>query len=138
MSEVKVWNKPGINNVGSYQVSGLPYVTGSVLSSGSYSTNNGQVQVSFPYVTRSITVISRSDTNIRVHFNDLTSGNVISARHYITLTAEKDTITFNVKAKEIYVSLEDNISDGEFELFAELTTISSREMYDLTGSGLTS
>ena len=47
---------PGIGNVGSYQVSGYPYVTGSVR------LNDGEEhKISFPRVAKSITVINRAD-----------------------------------------------------------------------------
>ena len=138
MVQSKVWNRPGIGNVGSYQAAGTPFLTGSSLPAASFGTNNGEFKVSFPRVPKSITVISRAAANLRVHFNSVADGNVISGSHYVTLTDTKDSISFGVRCKEIYISLEDGASgDGEFELVAELTHIPAGEMYDLTGSGLT-
>jgi hypothetical protein len=134
---VTKYSRPGIGNVGSYQVSGIPYVTGSTILSSSFSTNNGEVRVQFPFVTKSITVVSKSATKLRIHFNSVADGNVINGRHYLTLEDYKDSYTLDMRTKEIYVSLEDATSDGEFELVAELTHIPSLEMYLLTGSGLT-
>ena len=42
--------RPGLRNVGSYQVSGWPYTTGSAVA------DTARYKVSFPYVTKSITV----------------------------------------------------------------------------------
>ena len=52
--------KPGLGHVGSYQVAGMPYVTGST------TMVNGQEDViRFPSVTKSITVITRAEPDIR-------------------------------------------------------------------------
>ncbi len=129
--------QPGLWNTNSYLSSGIPYMTGSVMASGSFAVNNGEVKVSFPFVTRAITVISKTNADLRLHFCSLVSGNVINGRHYVTLTDQKDSITFNIKAKEMYISLATGSADGDFELIAELTNINSKEMFPLTGSGLT-
>ena len=46
----------GLRNVGSYQISGHPYVTGSTIAAGV------EKKISFPYVTKSITVIASGST----------------------------------------------------------------------------
>lgn len=138
MVQSKVWNRPGIGNVGSYQAAGTPFLTGSSLPAASFATNNGEVKVEFPRVAKSLTVISRAPANLRVHFNSVTAGNVISGSHFVTLSDSKDSVSFAVRCKEVYITLEDGVSgDGEFELIAELTHIPAGEMYALTGSGLT-
>ena len=94
--------KVGLGNVGSYQVSGIPYITGST------DIDDGQEQkISFPYVAKSITVINKSAVDLRIHFNSTSSAGgaqVITGLHFVTLTDAKDSITFNVKCKEIYIS----------------------------------
>jgi hypothetical protein len=50
---------------------------------------------------------------------------------------KKDSITFNIKCKEIYISLVSAGTDGSFEFAADLTRIETVEMFPLTGSGLT-
>ena len=124
--------KPGIGHVGSFQVSGYPYVTGST------NLDNGVEQkISFPRVVKSITVINRAAPEIRVHFNSKSSGNVYTGGHYISLPVSGDAVTFNIKCKEIYVSNASGTDNAGYELFAEVTSIESREMPVLTGSGLT-
>lgn len=133
-----VWQgQPGLWNTNSYLASGIPFVTGSTILSSSYSTNNGQMAIQFPYVTRSITIVNTSGTDIRIHFNSVADGNVINGHHYLTLTDQKDSVTLTVKCKEIYLSLTSNAANATFEVFAELTNIKRDEMFTLTGSGLT-
>lgn len=128
---------PGLFNTNSYLSSGIPYVTGSTLPSGSFGVNNGELRIQFPLVTRAVTIINTTSTDIRIHFNSMSSGNVIGGHHYVTLTDTKDSITFNMKLKEIYISLTTSSVNGGFELVAELTNIPASEMFTLTGSGLT-
>tara|TARA_R110000824_G_scaffold153926_13_gene325768 strand:+ start:1148 stop:1567 length:420 start_codon:yes stop_codon:yes gene_type:complete len=128
----------GLRNVGSYQVSGHPYATGSVLTAGQ------EFKVEFPTVTRTVTLIaSGTNPNLRVHFAAAAASEFVHDRkHYITLPANKDALTVNIKCKEVYVTQVGNSPaiDGTtgFELFASLTNIPTGSMYELTGSGLTS
>ena len=59
--------------------------------------------------------------------------------HYITLDSDEDAVTFNVKCKEIYLTNVqcDTSKASAYQLFAELTTIDTGDMYALTGSGIT-
>jgi hypothetical protein len=126
----------GINNVGSYQVSGLPYITGSsALAKGQ------EVKYVFPKVTKSITVINRSAQDIRVHFH--TTGavhpsGVMTGSHFVLFDSKEDSYTFNVKASEIYISAPHaNGSDNaSFTIVAELTLIDPPSSFVLTGSGI--
>ena len=135
------WAAPGIGHVGSYQVSGHPYVTGSLLRSGQ------ELRILFPQVARSVTVIASgayttTDEELRVHFNPAQStgegsSNVVEYKHYIGLNTENASVTFNTKCKEIWVTgVQTGGTDG-FQCFAELTQIPTSSMYALTGSGLT-
>ena len=131
--------RSGLGNVGSYQISGHPFVTGAATIA-----NNGQERIKFPLVAKSVTVINRADVELRVHFTDSTShsdaagtGEVHNGLHYITLDNKKDSVTFDIKCSEIFVSNKSGGHGGAVEVFAELTTIHSGNMYILTGSGLT-
>lgn len=120
----------GVGHVGSYQVSGHPFITGSA------SIESGvQHKISFPRIAKSVTVINRTSVDLRVHFTDKDVGGTTTAKHYITLGDNKDSMTFNVKCKEIYITSQGN--NGAYELAAELTGIETREMYALAGSGIT-
>ena len=122
----------GLRNVGSYQVSGHPYVTGSTVSNGA------EHKVSFPYVSKTVTVIASGtagDPHIRVAFREAAAGDVIDGKHYITLDSNGDSITLDVKCTDLYISAL-NTTSG-FELYASLTNINTSHMYELTGSGIT-
>jgi len=133
----------GLRNVGSYQASGHPYVTGSTLS------DNEEKKISFPFVTKSITVIASGSTGdplIGITFNSTGSlaggggtatpgDNTLSGKHFITMDSSGDSMTFDVKCKEMYIHAL-NATSG-YEIYASLTNIETGRMYGLTGSGLT-
>tara|TARA_R110000824_G_scaffold35312_2_gene110850 strand:+ start:341 stop:790 length:450 start_codon:yes stop_codon:yes gene_type:complete len=134
----------GLRNVGSYQISGHPFITGNL----DMGTAGSEYKVEFPYVAKSVTVIasgafgsSATENSIKVHFNsndpdnDAGSTNVLAYGHYITLDSEEDSMTFDVKCKEIYIT---NVTaNAQWQIFASLTGIPTGSMYALTGSGLT-
>jgi hypothetical protein len=123
----------GIGNVGSYQVSGVPYITGSTTLAA-----NVEHTISFPYVARSVSVINQSAEDIRISFNATGSGNVVGGNHFVLFDSHEDSFTFNVKCKEVYVSAPStNGGNASYKVVAELTNIPTGRMYDLTGSGLT-
>jgi len=124
--------KAGLQNVGSYQVGGTPFLTGGVIATGT------EAKITFPNVTKNILVTNTSGTiGLRVHFNPSATPNVISGHHFFTLSSKGDNITLNSKCTEIYISLETPGTDGSFELVADLTGIQDAEMFALTGAGLT-
>ena len=123
----------GLHNVGSYQAAGHPFITGSAIANGV------EHKISFPMVTKAVTVIADGGMSgdLRVHFQSTASGvgHAVAGHHYITLDTAEDSISFNVKCKEIYLTA--NGTGVEYELFAELTNIPTDRMFDLTGSGVT-
>ena len=123
---------PGISSVGSYQAAGTPFLTGSQV------LNTEEVQIDFPNVTKSITVINKDASGndaLRVHFASQGTGNTISNGHFITLDAKNSSVTMNVKAKSIWIS-NDSGASSDFQLFAELTGINEGAMWTLTGAGI--
>ena len=126
----------GLRNVGSYQVSGIPWITGSKLAASK------QHKVAFPYVTKKVTVWytgSANNAEMRVHFYESEASNrVVADNHYITLNTVDDSYDFNVKCKEIYISRPaDGVSgDVEYKVVAELTGIPTGSMFTLSGSGI--
>ena len=111
---------PGIGHVGSYQVAGRPYITGSNnLDDGTEHTIN------FPKVTRSITVINHSSSTIRVHFASKDTGNTVAANggHFVELDSDEDSISMNVKTDKLYISNASGTDNLEYKVIAELTGI---------------
>ena len=121
----------GLRNVGSYQASGHPYLTG---SGAMYAGE--EKQVVFPFVTKSVTVMaSGSNPAIGITFNSTGSdAGVITGRHLLGISAAGTTFTFDVKCKEIYIS---SPEVGGVMLYASLTNIPTASMYAVTGSGIT-
>mgnify|MGYP003628989991 CR=1 FL=1 len=122
----------GLHNVGSYQVSGIPFITGSsVLGSGE------EHKITFPMVARNVTVVNHSTGSVRVHFNSKNVDNVYGGKHYVELDSDEDSISMSVKCKELFVSAQGGGANREYRVIAELTQIPTNRMYALTGSGLT-
>ena len=130
--EVLRYPRAGIGNVGSYLVGGVPFLTGSGTITGT-----DDMKISFPSITKKITVVNRAAPDLRIHFatNKVAGPQVIAHHQYITLDSKEDAAEFNVRVKEIYIT--PVATSGEWEVFAELTTIPVTEMFTLTGSGIT-
>ena len=136
--------KAGLGNVGSYQVSGTPWITGSGTDE---LADNTEIKVTFPRITKSIMVMlddSTSATRLHVHFASSGSdANVYNGRHFFPVVVDRDVLTLNVKCKEIWISNPGVNNGGEstsangFIVVAELTNIDPAEMFHLTGSGIT-
>ena len=145
----------GIGNTAAYQVSGRPYITGSVIENGNgVSPSTSQYKVSFPNVTRTIRLINTGSAGLRVHFDSLSNapalgeeGNFFvvmpdlvhygsgSSNNYITGSSKNAPFVMDIKCKDIYIS---SVNQGQtgFQLLAELTHIPSYDMYPLSGSGI--
>jgi hypothetical protein len=111
MSEAFIYSS-GLGNVPSYQVSGIPFVTGGVSATTIKS-------VSFPYVTRWIYVVNNGSGDLRIGF----SQNGVQGSRYITVQAAaagKDTtsIRMEVKATQLWFS-----GSTSVDIMAGLTTI---------------
>lgn len=112
--------RSGLNNVGEYQASGLPWVTSSVATAT-------PSKLDFPFVTNRITFKALGDG---VKFGFTLNG--IQGSNYFTLDASQ-SLTMDIRCKTLYVS-----SGGStgYEIFAGLTTILERDFPILTGSGI--
>jgi len=150
-----------VGNASSYQVSGIPWISGSSMAINDGSLSGGaddpaEIRFQFPRVTKSVTILYAagaagtptngtqhgSDTaGLRIHFcsTGSTGGNVLSGRHFVELNEVNESMTFNVRCREVYISRAET-ADGaaiEFRVIADLTNIPAGEMGALTGSGLT-
>ena len=128
----------GLGSSGAYQVSGYPYITGSTTLA-----NSGEDHIRFPGVTKSITIMNRLSgsgdaPDIRVHFASTADSGVVNGRHFVLLTANKDSMTMNVKCTDLFISRDDpTAGNASYTVFAELTGINPEQMFPLTGSGIT-
>ena len=120
--------RPGIGNVGSYQVSGLPHLTRSLM-------NNGDVlTVNFPSVTKNIQLFVTGANPVRVAFS--THGAEINAFGTFVEVAGSGggSLSMDVKCKTIHF-LASNGQTG-FQMVSSLTGIEPGMMFELTGSGI--
>ena len=93
--------KAGLRNVGSYQSSGNPYVSGGINAS----VADGQA-VDFPSVTRWI-VVTNNDSNIpcRIGF----SQNGILGSNYLTVPVSSMSPRLEVKVTQLFLSGSDDV-----------------------------
>ena len=125
----------GLNHVGSYQVSGKPYLSGSNMPGDTTSS----LRFQFSSVSKSITVKSNFGHAIRVHFAPYTAGQhgytkgADNNDNFTTIAANGSQI-FDVKCKEIFISsthASAGSTNDDVQIFAELTTIPAARMYSL-------
>ena len=117
--------RSGLQNAASYQASGTPFVTGS-------NGLTGVMKIEFPNVTKSITFHEIGNSaDLYFYFNE----NATDLNKFQIDNSAQDhgSLTIDVKCKEIYISG----SSLKFRIYASLTGIESKQMFDLTGSGIT-
>lgn len=123
----------GIANVGSYQVSGMPYATSSIAAPA---VSGAPTVVSFPWVTQRIIVRNtNSAAPLRVAFS---SNGAKGTNYYVIPAATSNTnypeSEFRVKVNAIYL-LSDLASPTSASVFAELTNIDSNLLVNSGPSG---
>ena len=120
------WNhEAGLNNVGSYQVSGRPFAKGGIDASSSTQ------EVEFPYVTRWVTIINNDhEAACKVGFSQ--AG--VEGTNYFTVGKSdaagksRSSVRLELKVGELFLSGSDNV-----DVVAGLTTIQTRHVK--TGAG---
>jgi hypothetical protein len=145
----------GLGNTAAYQVSGRPYLTGSVVENGNGATPAAsQFKITFPYVTRTVRIVNTGSASLRIHFADITASPALHNEHnymvippdgnhyasgtldnFISGSYKNRPLELNMKCRDLYVS---SVNEGQsgFQVIAELTHIPSGDMYVLSGSGL--
>lgn len=116
--------KAGLGNVGNYQVSGVPYVTGAVTAPTS---SNTPIEIVFPSVTQRIHIENLGVTGVKVGFS--TNGVKSGGTNYF-LVEPKDTsgknqfykVDLRVKTDRIFL-LSDGAANSNIYIAAELTGI---------------
>ena len=115
--------RPGLGNVGSFQTSGIPWVSSSVNcpASGAATVAN---EISFPYVTKKVVV--RSDSgDIRVGFSDA-GVRGIENPYYFTL-GSGTSLELDFKVSRIYL-YSDGGSAQTATVVAGLTSIDPEQL----------
>lgn len=99
------WSEPGIGDVGSYQVSGVPYVVN--VAGGKTAT------ITFKYVTSEIQVTT-SGTGVTIHFGDVDS---------TTYALPTGLSTFKVRCEKVVIVTPGGGSAQTASMCASLTGI---------------
>ena len=136
----------GVNNVGSYQVSGMPYVTSSILVPASNTEGKGHTsttaaaKVAFPYVTKFVTVRHDPtgsnygvgpDNGIMVGFSEAGVAGAPS-RFFFELSGS-ESVTMEIKCTEIYLlSCDQTIKEAT--VIAGLTGIRAAHLSGTSGN----
>ena len=140
---------PGLSSVGSYQIAGTPFVTGSTLADGQV------LQVFLPAVSRRLIIQNNSgvpDTSLVVAFDNpatnpavLALGNGISINSpgdignpsSFALSGSTNFVDLAVKCNSFYVySPNSGGATVRYSVIAELTGIAPSRMFALSGSGI--
>jgi len=122
----------GLSNVGSYQVSGVPYMTASTTLLTAWS-----IKVEFPYVTSWVKIdnTSISDKTLVVAiagYHATASGNA-GTKHNISLLPTSSTGILPWKLSELYVSGANGACD--FNVYAGLTNIPTERVDNIAPTG---
>ena len=134
------YGTPGVLNVGSYQIAGLPYLSGSEALAESNEDRH-----SFDPLAKSVTIVNHGSHALRVSFVSTGSMNTpATSHHYITVSGAKaaagatgraSSIVLNGRMKDVYIS-QPYGGTTQYDIYAELTNIASGEMVVPTGSGI--
>jgi len=126
----------GLNHVGAYQVSGVPFITG---STDTLTNTNDDLRFQFPNVTKSITFKNNHNSQaVNVHFAPWLAGDydytygASTNNNYIEVDGGHD-VTLQVKCREVFISSTTNSQTLDFEIIAELTNIPAARMFSLDG-----
>ena len=111
-------NKVGIGNQAAYQVSAIPYASGSIEVPDSGSS---PVEISFPNVSRFVTVKNTGTPDIRVGFSE----NGVEGANYFSL-AQDESYTGEWKIVRLYILSEG--AAGEAAVIAGLTSIGTEDL----------
>ena len=110
----------GLNNVGSYQMSGQPFISGSIKVPISGASNYAVVK--FPRVTKSITIRNDSDGSdpMRVAFargglKDLASGGDAAGTEFVRYfkLSGSESFTADLRCTEVYLMGDTNTDDTD-------------------------
>ena len=129
----------GLQNVGSYQVSGRPFITGSRSRQVDHTAiaPGAEYFVTFPSVTKSLTVWNQSTdslSKLRVMFASTGSMTNYPANGCYYEIGKDESITLNLKCTKVYLGA--ITGDVQWKVYASLTNIPPQRMYALTGSGI--
>ena len=122
----------GLNNVGSYQVSGIPFATGNLTVPASGTV---PLKIEFPFVTQWISVTNVNSKHVRLGFSS--NGVEDNTDNYILIHQDNHPTfnIYNLKLTEVYLMSDTGQSVGNFSLIAGLTNIPVERVNNISPSG---
>jgi hypothetical protein len=123
----------GLNNVGSYQVSGMPFASGSI------AVNSTAKKIEFPYVTQWIQVIPHTGSadDVKVGFSENGLGGSNYFRLHVTNNQNHQTSYMEpmpLKVTELWLSC-DGSDTASVDVVAGLTNIPIERVANASVSG---
>ena len=115
--------RSGLNNATEYVVSGLPWVSSSVV-------NTTPFKVQLPYVASKLSFQVSAGSALRVGFSE----NGVNNSNFVLVSSATGWVDFNFRCKEFYIMADSATSTCSMAI--SLTTIDQRSMPILTGSGM--
>lgn len=130
MADQYVNLRPGLNNVGNYQVSGIPFVSGGLTAPANTSAS---LAITFPSVTQRIIVHNNNSDNskaIKIGFSaaGVSGSNAWILEPHGTNGKSNDRVEIRVKTNKLFIISADNSAVTDVYVLAELTGITG---YDL-------
>ena len=123
--------KAGPNSVPAYQLSGVPFVTGSTATE--VPTNSGSpIKLEFPYVTRFFQVFNQSSQAMRVGFSSAGTKGTLTKNFFVVAGSGNSEI-YELRTKDLYFLSNTGTATG-YRVVAGLTTIDKNQYPILTGS----
>ena len=122
----------GLNNVGSFQVSGAPFATGSLTVPASGST---PLKIEFPYVTQWVSVTNTNSKHVRLGFSE--NGVKNGGNNYVLIHEDNHPAehTYYLKLTELYLLSDTAQSVANFSVIAGLTNIPVERINNISPSG---
>ena len=115
----------GLGNVGSYQVSGTPFATGSIDASTA-------TKIEFPHVTRWIYIKNNGATDVKLGFseNGVEGNNFITIHHSHVNQLDGHSPVLELKVTEIWL-----LGSSNVDVLAGLTSIDNNRITNISPSG---
>ena len=122
----------GLNNVGSYQVSGIPFATGNLTVPASGST---PLKIEFPFVTQWVSVTNTNSKHVRLGFSE--NGVKNGGNNYVLIHEDNHPAEhlYNLKLTELYLLSDTGQSVANFSVIAGLTNIPVERINNISPSG---
>ena len=122
--------KSGPNDTPQYQMSGVPHIT-RALAPLKTSDPSDCVKVSFPFVTRNLTITNGGAVGLRVGFS---ANGAHGGSSNAIVIASGQTVTYSFRCKDLFLMSDNGSTTCACLIVAGLTTIKRTEFPILTGS----